>query len=143
MAFEVPDPSTDFGARVAQRLAEETTAWLTSVDRAGAPQPAPVWFLWDADAATALIYNQPSAKRIVRLQSNPRASLSFNDKRGADFLVLTGTLVPAADAPPAAQNAPYLAKYGSVIAAMFGDADRFSSMFEVALRFEPRTVRGR
>ena len=47
MTSVLPDPSTEFGARVARRLDEEVVAWLTVVDGAGTPQPAPIWFLWD------------------------------------------------------------------------------------------------
>ena len=35
MTSVLPDPSTEFGARVARRLAEATIAWLTVVDGAG------------------------------------------------------------------------------------------------------------
>jgi Pyridoxamine 5'-phosphate oxidase len=39
------DPSTDFGARVARRLREEETMWLTTVRTDGTPQPTLIWFL--------------------------------------------------------------------------------------------------
>ncbi len=45
----LPDPSTEFGERVARRLRDEVVAWLTLVDGSGTPQPAPVWFLWEGD----------------------------------------------------------------------------------------------
>ena len=35
MSSLLPDPSTEFGARVAHRLATETVVWLTVVDGAG------------------------------------------------------------------------------------------------------------
>jgi len=35
MTSVLPDPSTEFGARVARRLADEVVAWLTVVDGAG------------------------------------------------------------------------------------------------------------
>jgi hypothetical protein len=41
------DTNTEFGQRVARRLAEERIAWLTTIDSNGAPQPRPIWFLWD------------------------------------------------------------------------------------------------
>ena len=43
----VIDESTEFGARVARRLREETVVWLTTVTPSGAPLPRPVGFLWD------------------------------------------------------------------------------------------------
>ena len=59
----LPDPATPFGARVAQRLREDAVIWLTSVAADGTPQPNPVWFLWDSH--TVLVYNQPTARRLV------------------------------------------------------------------------------
>jgi hypothetical protein len=41
------DTTTEFGQRVARRLAEERIAWLSTTDSNGAPQPRPIWFLWD------------------------------------------------------------------------------------------------
>ena len=35
------------GERVRRRLTGEMTTWLTTVGRAGTPQPDPVGFLWD------------------------------------------------------------------------------------------------
>src|SRR5438132_1268065 len=42
MTFQLPDPSTPFGERVARRLREERLIWLTTVDARGqlAVQPA-------------------------------------------------------------------------------------------------------
>jgi hypothetical protein len=77
--FSLPDPDSEVGAKVARRLAEDMIGWLTLVDKAGTPQPAPVWFLWDGPSATALVYNQSNAKRHERIHINPRASLHLND----------------------------------------------------------------
>jgi PPOX class probable F420-dependent enzyme len=44
----VLDESTEWGARAARRLREEIIGWLTTVSPEGAPQPVPIWFLWDA-----------------------------------------------------------------------------------------------
>jgi PPOX class probable F420-dependent enzyme len=89
----MPDPSTPFGARVARRLREEHVIWLTTVDASGAPQPTPVWFLWDGD--TVLIYNRNDARRIAHVQRNPRVALHFDgDKWGGDIVVITGTAQP-------------------------------------------------
>ena len=42
MANQVlPDPSTTFGKRVRERLAEEIVVWLTTVGADGTPQPNP------------------------------------------------------------------------------------------------------
>ncbi|HEY0814846.1 MAG TPA: pyridoxamine 5'-phosphate oxidase family protein, partial [Pseudonocardia sp.] len=88
MTTVLPDPSTDFGARVARRLAEEPVAWLTVVDGAGAPQPAPVWFLWDGESV--LIYSLATAKRLEHLRARPRVSLNLDGNgQGGDIVVLS------------------------------------------------------
>ena len=54
----VIDESTEFGARVARRLREETIVWLMTVTPSGAPLPRPVGFLWDG-GGTVSISSQP------------------------------------------------------------------------------------
>jgi predicted pyridoxine 5'-phosphate oxidase superfamily flavin-nucleotide-binding protein len=38
------DTSTEFGAKVVQRIEEQKLAWLTTVSADGTPQPNPVRF---------------------------------------------------------------------------------------------------
>ena len=63
MTVVLPDPGTEFGARVARRLHEDAIAWLTLTDQAGTPQPAPVWFLGTTTlrASYCTVSQQPSA----------------------------------------------------------------------------------
>lgn len=143
MALELPDQDTEYGARVRRRLRTDMTAWLTSVDSAGTPQPAPVWFLWDADHAAALIYSQPSARRMERITANPRASLHLNDDgAGRDVVVLTGTLVVAPEVAAPDAHPEYVAKYGEWMDQVFGSRAGFAGNFSVPLRFRARRVRG-
>src|SRR3954451_13924940 len=138
----LPDPSTEFGARVERRLHEETLAWLTLVDPSGPPQPAPIWFLWDG--RTALIYSDRKARRLAHLRANPRVSLSFNSNaHGGDIVVLTGEIAEDPGAPQPQDNPPYLAKYGSRIpAASWLTPQVFAETFGIPLRFTPTRVRG-
>lgn len=141
MPSVLPDPSTEFGARVARRLSEDLLAWLTVVDGAGTPQPAPVWFLWDGESA--LIYSRGDAKRLAHVRARPRVALHLDGNgQGGDIVVLTGEIVEAPDAPPAAGNPDYLAKYGGRITGGWETAENFGSIYSVPLRFVPRRVRG-
>ncbi len=57
--------------------------------------------------------------------------------------MLTGEITEAPDAPPAADNPDYLAKYGGLITdGPWGTAEVFAETYSVALRFRPRRVRG-
>jgi PPOX class probable F420-dependent enzyme len=141
MAFALPDPSTEFGGRVARRLAEEPVAWLTVVDRAGRPQPSPVWFLWDGD--TALIYSRADAKRLEHVRAKPGVALHLDGNgQGGDIVVLTGDAEIVAGLPAAHENPGYLAKYGERIEGGWPSAENFASIYSVPMLVRPRRVRG-
>src|SRR5579872_2897910 len=72
MAFQLPDQSTPFGERVARRLHNDRLIWFTTVDAKGTPQPTPVWFLWDDETSTILMYSRADARRLAHVQQNPR-----------------------------------------------------------------------
>lgn len=142
MSFALPDPDSDVGAEVARRLAGDMVGWLTSADKAGTPQPAPVWFLWDAASSTALVYTPSNAKRHERIRINPLASLHLNDDgEGHGYVVLAGRMATATDIEPAHRHQAYLEKYGDWISRIFGSAEQFGSMFSVPLIFHPDRVR--
>jgi PPOX class probable F420-dependent enzyme len=137
------DVGTEFGARAGQRLREDMTAWLTTVDRAGTPQPAPVWFLWNAAESSVLVYSLPDALRLSRMRVNPHCSLHLSDDgEGHDFVVLAGTIGHAPGIPSAHEHAAYTKKYVDWMDRIFGSADRFSAMFSVPLLFRAGRIRG-
>ena len=104
-SLQLPDPDSEFGVRVARRLRDEPIAWLTHVDGAGTPQPAPVWFLWDDASGAALVYSHGEARRLDHLAANPRVALHLDgDGRGGDIVVLTGEAERAPDEPPVHEN---------------------------------------
>lgn len=143
MTSVLPDPATDFGARVARRLRDEPLAWFTIVDAAGTPQPAPVWFLWDDASASALVYSHGEAKRLKHLQSRSRVALHLDgDGGGGDIVVLTGVAEEAPDEPSVDRNPGYLAKYGDQITGGWQTAENFATIYSVPLRIHVRRVRG-
>jgi PPOX class probable F420-dependent enzyme len=143
MTFQLPDPSTPFGERVARRLRNDLMIWLTTVDAKGTPQPNPVWFLWDEATSTFLIYSRAEAKRLTHMQQNPRVALNLDgDGKGGDIIVITGQAQVSAGDPPAYQVPDYVEKYKERIATIFGTAENFSSLYPVALRLHPTVIRG-
>src|SRR5689334_15541404 len=135
MAFQLPDPTTPFGERVALRLRNDLIIWLTTVDSKGTPQPNPVWFLWDETTSTILIYSQAGAKRDEHLQNNPRVSLNFDGNgAGGDIIVLTGKALLSRDDLPSDQNTVFVAKYQNLITRIFSTAQNFALQHPVALR---------
>ncbi len=143
MAFQLPDPSTPFGERVARRLRDERLMWLTTVDANGTPQPTPIWFLWDEATSTFLIYSRSDAKRLEHLQRNPKVALNFDGNgSGGDIIVFTGEAEVSTADPPADQLPAYVEKYRDFIARSYNTPKNFASIYSVALRMMPRRIRG-
>ena len=143
MAFQLPDPATSFGERVARRLRDERLIWLTTVDSKGMPQPTPVWFLWDEASSTILIYSRADAKRLAHLQQNPRVAVNFDGNgTGGNIIVITGHATVSSDDPPADQLPAYSEKYHDFIARSYATPERFASIYSVALRIRPIAIRG-
>jgi PPOX class probable F420-dependent enzyme len=143
MTFQLPDPTTPYGERVARRLRDERLIWLTTVDAKGTPQPTPVWFLWDGTTSTILIYSRADAKRLAHLQQNPRVALNFDGNgSGGDIIVITAEAQVSSDDPPADQLPTYVEKYRDFIARRYSTPENFASIYSVALRIYPIAIRG-
>lgn len=135
------DTNTEFGQRVARRLAEERIAWLTTIDSNGVPQPRPVWFLWDDE--TFLIYSRPGTAKLRHIAKRPQVALNLDgDRLGGDIVVFTGQAAIDHAAPPADQVPAYVAKYHPGFARIGMTAAEFSASYSVALRVTPINLRG-
>jgi PPOX class probable F420-dependent enzyme len=129
----VIDASTEFGARVARRLRQETVVWLTTVTPSGAPLPRPVGFLWDG-GDTVSIYSQPGA-RIRNIARNPKVTLNFDgDGHGGDIVVLSGMAEVEGSGPSAADNTDWVAKYAGEWKRSGMTAQSFAQRFSVSVR---------
>ncbi len=136
------DESSEFGARVARRLRDETVVWLTTVTRSGAPLPRPVGFLWDG-GTNVFVYSQPGA-RIRNIQRNPKVTLNFDgDGRGGDIVVLSGIAEVDESHPSAAENAAWIAKYATEWERSGMSAESFALRFSVPVRIRITAVHGR
>lgn len=141
MTFSLPDPATEFGARVAARLREERVIWLTTTGADGTPQPNPVWYLWDGESF--LIYSLSDAARIAHIRRNPRVALHFDGNgQGGDLVIFTGTAREAPEEPPASERPDYLERYRERIDRYFGGPAAFSARYSRPLRVTPTKVRG-
>ncbi len=127
--------------RALARLNSEQVIWLTTVSASGAPQPRPVWFVWDG--ARIVIYSEPTARKVAHVAANPRVSLNFNcDAGGDDVQVILGRASLAADGPAPRDNADYLAKYAEAIPAIGQTIASFTERFSAVIVVEPTRVRG-
>lgn len=135
------DTTTEFGQRVARRLAEERIAWLTTVDSNGTPQPRPVWFLWEDE--TFLIYSRPGTAKLRHIVERPQVALNLDgDGLGGDIVVFAGQADLDPAAPPADQVPAYVAKYQPGFARIGLTAAEFAASYSVAVRVTPLKLRG-
>ena len=143
MIFQLPDPATPFGERIARRLRDERLIWLTTVNGKGMPQPTPVWFLWDEATATFLVYSRADAKRLTHIQQNPAVAFNFDGNGfGGDIIVIPGMAQVSSTDRSADQMPAYVAKYRDFIATRYDTPENFASIYSVALRISPTAIRG-
>ena len=140
MPFTI-DTETPFGERAARRLREERLAWLVTTSDDGTPQPVPVWFLWDGQASF-LIYSRPDTAKLRNIAERPRVSLHLDGNgQGGDIVVVLGA-ASVTDDRPAHELPAYVEKYGDFISRNSWTPESFAADYSVALRFEPRRLRG-
>jgi PPOX class probable F420-dependent enzyme len=143
MAERLPDQSTPFGADVHKRLTTEMVIWLTTVAQDGTPQPNPVWFLYNFDDDTILVYNRTNAHRLNHIRTRPRLSLNLNSNPGGNgIVVLTGSAVQVDDVPAPHENPDYIAKYQAAMERVSGDIATFGASYPVPIRIDVTSVRG-
>ncbi len=136
------DLTSKFGRKVKRHLNKEYFVWFTTVGSDLAPQPRPVWFVWDHDSF--LIYSQPQAHKIQHLKKHPKVALHFNsaEKGEGDVIVFVGTAVIDPDAPPAYKVSAYLKKYRAGLTALGMTPEQLAAAYSVAIRVTPTSVRG-
>lgn len=135
------DQTTEFGARVARRLAVDEVIWLTTVAPSGRPLPSPVWFLWDD--GRFLVYSQPSTPKLRNIALNQWVSLHCNcSVDGDDVIVFAGVASLDPEQPPADEATAYLTKYRAAIGRIGMTPASFAAAYSVAIWVAPTGVRG-
>ena len=135
------DETTEFGQRATRRLHEAIIGWLTTVTPEGAPQPIPVWFLWDG-ASSMLLYSRPGRRKLRNIEANPQVSLNLDsDGFDTDIVVCWGEARVSTDSP--ATDVPrYIEKYAGPIAALGWTPESFAADFSVPFRIELSRIHG-
>jgi len=143
MPFQLPDADTPSGERVRRRLRDEFVIWLTTVNAQGMPQPTVVWFLWEPETMSFLVYSRSNAKRLEHIQQNPRVALNLDgDHTGGDLIVFTGEARLSSDTPPVDQQPAYVAKYDDYIRNRLQTTpQQFAVRYPIALHISPRGLR--
>jgi PPOX class probable F420-dependent enzyme len=135
------DTGSEFGGRAARRLKDELIYWLVTTGADGAPQPSPVWALWDGE--TFLIYSKPDTPKLRNVRSRPRVALHLDgDGRGGDIVIVTGDARIEPEAPPTDRVPAYVEKYREGIRRIGMTPESFARAYSVAVRVTPRQLRG-
>jgi PPOX class probable F420-dependent enzyme len=136
------DLTSKFGRKVKRHLKQEYVVWLTTTGSDRAPQPRPVWFIWED--TSFLIFSQPHAHKVQHITAHPQVALHFNtDATGdKDVIIFVGTAVIDTTAPPAHKVRAYLRKYREGITGLGMTPERFSNEYSVAIRVTPASLRG-
>ena len=134
--------TSKFGRVVKQHLENEYFIWLTTVDSHLAPQPRPVWFIWEENSF--LVFSQAAAHKVKHIQQNPRVALHFNSDETGDkhVIVFIGRAAIDSESPPAHKVPAYFQKYRSGIADLNMSPEEFSHEYSVAIRIVPTQMRG-
>ncbi|WP_327147321.1 TIGR03667 family PPOX class F420-dependent oxidoreductase [Nocardia sp. NBC_01329] len=139
-ANELFDPTTEFGARIAEGLEREQIVWLTTVGPTGTPEPNPVWFRWDGNSF--LIFSRPDRPKLRNIARNPRVALHFDStESGGEVVVFGGGARLEATVDPD-EAAAYLEKYAEGLNGLSMTGDRFRAEYSVPIRVVPDRLRG-
>jgi PPOX class probable F420-dependent enzyme len=137
------DFKSKLGRKAMRRLKGDYFVWLTTVDTNGAPQPRPVWFLWEDSAV--LIYSQPGAFKLKHIINNPNVALHFNtaDPKGEeDLVIFKGTAKIDSKALSADKARAYLRKYRAGIKRLGSKPHEFAQAYSTAVRIKLTSLRG-
>ena len=133
------DSSDESGARAVERLSNDRIGWLATAAPDGTPQVSPIWFLWDNGEILVYSLDSPRARNIA---SHPRVSLNLDGNGlGGDIVIVEGTARVDADAPSAADNPAYVAKYLPVMDDYGWTPEWFAGRYSVPIRITPTRFR--
>jgi PPOX class probable F420-dependent enzyme len=126
---------------VAQRLAAEQLAWLTTVRADGQPQTSYVWFHFDG--TDLLLFSQPGTPKVGNVAANPRVSFHLNgDSSGGNVVTIEGMAEILDAAVDLGRAQAYLAKYDEPIRTQLNTTPgELQRQFSQALRITPARVR--
>jgi len=129
------DFTTVVGKRAMAQLTAEQIVWFTTVGTDYAPQPSPVWFLWDGEAA--LIFSRPDAPKVRNVAGNPQVALNFRE----DALVIAATAVVSPAPAHPDEIAAYVVKYREGITTFKHTPESFIEVYSTAIRVTPLRIR--
>lgn len=137
------DAAAPATAMALERLRTEEVAWLTTVDRSGAPRSVPVWFFRQADVL--LIISQPKTAKVRHIRAGSKVQFHLDTGAGGDEIVIldgTATISPRSCADWMSEiEQEYRAKYDAAIEAFGTPLDQIVEQFSTVIEFAPTRLR--
>jgi PPOX class probable F420-dependent enzyme len=130
----------DLTAEAEQHLADDYTAWLTTVTDSGVPAPNPVWFVKEGDQI--IVFTHRDSRKVHNIERRSTVSFHFNPNQlGRRTVMITGEVDIVHDEAPSTVSG-YLDKYRwSIIEELGMTVDDFDRKFTTRLRIRPTQVR--
>lgn len=129
-------------AHVNERLNNDLITWLTTVRPNGRPHTVPVWFLWDSETETILIFRAIKAK-VQELKQNPYVTLALDpSNNGDDIVVVEGTAQLVEDVNITATLPAFAKKYAAQLKEMGWTAESMAPNYPHAVRVTPEKITG-
>lgn len=131
-----PDRSTSAGARALERLETELIGWLTTMNPDGQPQSSPIWFVWTGE--DVLIYSGKRAPRNGNIADRPRVAFNLNtNATGGDVVTMEGDARVDLTAPPANEDAAFVAKYSGRLAGNDWTPEYYAAEYPLPILVRP------
>jgi PPOX class probable F420-dependent enzyme len=125
---------------VVEALDHELVGFLTPVNRSGQPQTSPIWYIRDDE--DLIVYNRPTAARLVSIAANPMVAFNLRgDRRAMGALTIEALAVVDIGLPPADEHLGYVQRYGREIERLGWTPRSFADEFSVGLRLSVERIR--
>jgi PPOX class probable F420-dependent enzyme len=116
------------------RLKREIVIWLVTAGSDARPQAVPVWYIYQHEPLSFLIYAQDGPK-VRHVRANPYVELHLNtDEAGEDVVRASGYATMPKSEPPAYRSPAYLRKYRSQILGLGMTVEQFAEKYHNAIR---------
>ena len=141
MSFKI-DTSTEFGAKVVNRIGAQKLAWLTTVDSKGTPQPNPVWFIWDD--GSIVMFSRPDQAKLKNIARSGRVSFNLEATEDEEQItIFTGhaEIVDRATIPQELLDR-YAEKYAQGMINIELPRDKYEAAYTEIIRITPEKLRG-
>jgi len=136
----LPDPTTEAGARVVDRLERELIGWLTTVTPVGQPQASAVWFRWTG--GEIVVYSRAGTPRTRNIAANPHVSFNLNsDAEGDEIVTFEADALIDPNALGAANDGVFIAKYRRLIDGYGWTPEKYQADYPAVIRIRPTRLR--